>query len=212
MEHHIEFSFKGRYYSLGEISNQIEHLWIVCHGQGHLAQYFIRKFRPLDDGQHLIIAPEGLSKYYLDGQSGRVGATWMTKENRLIDIENYLDFLERITLEVLSKLNSKVKITLFGFSQGAATISRFATQSSIRFDRLILWSGIFPPDLPPIKGTERLKDKAIYWVYGNQDPYLTDALYKEQEEIAKQLNTGIEAVIFDGKHEIKDEVLTRFLS
>jgi predicted esterase len=212
MEHQIDFSFKGRYYSLGEPSAQIEHLWIVCHGQGHLAQYFIKKFQSLDNGRHLIIAPEGLSKYYLNGQSGRVGATWMTKENRLVDINNYLNFLEKVITNVKSNLNPNVKVTLFGFSQGAATISRFATQTEVVFDRLILWSGIFPPDLPPLKGTQRLENKAIFWVYGNQDPYLTDVLYKEQEAIAKQLEASIESVIFDGKHEIKEEILSRFLS
>jgi predicted esterase len=211
MEHQIDISINARYYALGEMSDQIEQLWIVCHGQGHLAQYFINKFNCLDNGKNLIIAPEGLSRYYLNGHSGRVGATWMTKENRLVDIENYLSFLEKVINHVKSKLNQKVKVTLLGFSQGAATVSRFATQSSNHFDRLILWSGIFPPDLPPLEGTERLKGKEIFWVYGNQDPYLTDALYQEQEEIAKQLNTSIQSVIFDGKHEMNDEVLIRFL-
>jgi len=211
MEHNLEFTFNARYYTLGEVSDQIEHLWLVCHGQGHLAQYFIKKFQLLDDGKHLVVAPEGLSKYYINGHSGRVGATWMTKENRLIDIENYLVFLEKVVAEIKLKMNPSIKVTLLGFSQGAATISRFATQSTIRFDRLILWSGIFPPDLPPLEGTERLKNKDIYWVYGDQDQYLSDALYKEQKQIAKQLNTRIESIIFEGKHEMNDEILARFL-
>lgn len=211
MEHQIDFSFTGRYYSLGEPSEQIEHLWIVCHGQGHLAQYFIKKFECLNNGKNLIIAPEGLSKYYLNGQSGRVGANWMTKENRLIDINNYLNFLEKVITNVKSNLNPNVKVTLFGFSQGAATISRFTTQTEVVFERLILWAGIFPPDLPPLAGTEKLKQKKIYWVYGERDPYLSHILFKEQEEIAKQLNAAPEAISFDGKHELNDEVLQRFI-
>lgn len=211
MEHQIDFSFNGRYYSLGESSERIEQLWIVCHGQGHLAQYFIKKFECLNNGKNLIIAPEGLSKYYLNGQSGRVGATWMTKENRLIDIHNYLNFLGKVITNVKSDLKPNIKVTLLGFSQGAATIARFATQTDVVFDRLILWAGIFPPDLPALEGTERLKNKAIYWVYGNQDPYLSSNLYKEQEEIAKQLNASPKSINFEGKHELNDAVLRRFL-
>ena len=36
------------------------------------------------------MAPEGLSRFYLEGFSGKVGATWMTREDRLNDIDNYL--------------------------------------------------------------------------------------------------------------------------
>ena len=42
---------------------------------------------------YTIIAPQGLHKFYLEGTSGRVGASWMTKENREDDIKNYLVYL-----------------------------------------------------------------------------------------------------------------------
>jgi len=211
MEHSIEFSFRGRFFTIGEPSDEIEQLWIVCHGQGHLAEYFIKKFECLNNGKNLIVAPEGLSKYYLNGFSGRVGATWMTKEDRLVDIENYLNYLTNVVVEVRAKLNKNIKVTLLGFSQGAATISRFAIQSQVQFDRLILWAGIFPPDLPPLKGTEHLKNKAVFWVYGTEDPYLSSSLFKEQEEIAEQLQTAPISIKFEGKHEMNDAVLLSFL-
>ncbi len=210
MEHKIDFSFKARYYTLGEPSDEIEHLWLVCHGQGHLAQYFIKQFQSLNDGKHLVVAPEGLSRYYLEGFSGRVGATWMTKEGRLTDIHNYLNFLKAVVDEIKGQLSSNIKITLFGFSQGAATISRFAAQTDVHFDRLILWAGIFPPDLPPLQSTERLQNKKVYWVYGNKDPYLSDAVMQEQTNIAKELVIKPNIIEFDGAHELNSEVLSQF--
>ena len=136
MEHKINFEYSARYYTLGEISENVEQLWFVCHGHGQLAQYFIRKFEVLNDGKVLIVAPEGLSRYYLEGFRGRVGATWMTKEDRLSDIENYLTYLSEVFNFIKSQLKSNVQVNFLGFSQGAATISRFATQTDAHFDKL----------------------------------------------------------------------------
>ncbi len=207
MEHRISFEFNGRYEMLGQPSDQTEQLWFVCHGHGQLAKYFIKKFETLNDGKHLIVAPEGLFRYYLQGFTGRVGATWMTKEDRASDIQNYLTFLSSVMEEVKQKLSPTVIVTLFGFSQGAATISRFATQTDVAFDRLVLWAGIFPPDLPPLESQRRLFDKACFLVYGLKDQYLTEARIKEQESIAAQIKVTPEVVTFEGKHELNDQVI-----
>ena len=206
-EHRIDITFKARYHTLGDINQQVEHVWFVCHGHGHLAEYFIKQFACLDNGKHLIIAPEGLSKYYLKGLNGRVGATWMTKEDRLNDIENYLTYLKAVYDEVEKELSQDVKITLLGFSQGAATISRFATQRQIKFDRLILWAGIFPPDLPSPTSAERIQGKSIFWVYGTKDPYLSDKVVEQQEELADGLGVKPQIISFEGEHELNEGVL-----
>ena len=210
IEKNIDFSFKARYYQLGEFSNRTKHLWLVCHGHGQLAQFFIWKFKCLDDGTHAIVAPEGLSRYYLEGFSGRVGATWMTKEDRLTDIRNYLSYLNTVYQEVTSTLSPEVKVTLLGFSQGAATITRFATQTAIQFHRLILWGGIFPPDLDIPQSQQRLDKVKTYLVYGNKDPYLTTTKIQEQMDITHKLKVTPEIIRFEGTHEIDNEVLKKF--
>lgn len=192
---------------LGEPSEQIEQLWFVCHGHGQLSKYFIKKFETLNDGKHLIVAPEGLFRYYLQGFTGRVGATWMTKEDRISDIQNYLTFLRAIMNQVKHKLNLNTKVTLFGFSQGAATISRFATQTDVSFDQLVLWAGIFPPDLPPLESREKLSEKRSFLVYGLNDPYLTESRIKEQESIAAQIKVTPEILTFEGEHELNDQII-----
>ncbi|MCE7990787.1 MAG: alpha/beta hydrolase [Roseivirga sp.] len=208
-EHRLTFTFQARYRTLGKPDKGIKHMWLVCHGHGHLAEYFIKQFACLDDGRHLIVAPEGLSRYYLKGFTGRVGATWMTKEDRLNDINNYLAYLEAVHKEVKQQLSDDVKITLFGFSQGAATISRFATQTEVHFDRLILWAGIFPPDLPALESTERIKDKPVYWIYGKKDPYLSAHVMEEQGRIAENMRITPEVISFEGEHELNQEVLIK---
>ena len=210
-EQQVDFNFQGRYYCIGAENTTPEEIWFVLHGQGQLAQFFINKFAPIASPTRKIIAPEGLSKYYLDGYQGRVGASWMTKENRLVDIVNYLKFLTAIRdKEVIDP--SSTSTTLLGFSQGAATASRWALQNTMRLDQLILWSGIFPPDLDFGNGREKLKNTQILNVYGNEDPFLNNERLKEQYDLAKKLDVQVTPVQFNGGHEIHEKTLVDIAS
>ena len=72
----------------------------------------------------------------------------MTTEDRLNDIEDYIQFLDTLYEEVKQSLqNPNVKIHVLGFSQGAATATRWVGNNVSGMDSLILWSGMFPPDL-----------------------------------------------------------------
>jgi hypothetical protein len=86
-KHSITVSKKARYYQIGEASPIIKKVWIVLHGYAMLSEFFIKKFENLNDGSTLIIAPEALNRFYIDGTYNRVGASWMTKEERITDIK-----------------------------------------------------------------------------------------------------------------------------
>lgn len=211
-EKRISFNFRGRYYQLGTPSHNTKNLWFVFHGQGHLAQYFIKKFESLKDEKTVVIAPEGLSRYYLDGFYGKVGATWMTKEDRLNDIQNYLTYLNAVYQEVMQQCDSnQVHITCLGFSQGAATVSRWVIQDKIQLNRLILWGGIFPFDMDFEKGGDKLSSVKVYAVVGDKDPYFTEERRIEQLDYEKQLGIEAKKIVFDGAHEIPEQVLKPFI-
>ncbi len=207
-EVNFNFSYKARYCQLGEINAQTRSLWFVCHGYAQLAPYFIKNFEVLDQGENCIIAPEGLSRFYLNGFVGRVGATWMTKEDRLNDIKNYVNYLDAVYEHVTKnqELNN-IQIKLLGFSQGVATICRWATQSQYYFDQLILWAGIIPPDLNHQQVQQRLSQKPILVVYGNNDPYIKPPELHEQQRILEELNLHPTMKQFDGEHVIHQEML-----
>jgi predicted esterase len=212
-EHHLTFNFKARYFSAGEISDHTKHILFVLHGYGQLAQYFIRKFSVLENKDIVVIAPEGLSRFYLDPLEGagrktrRVGATWMTRENRLVDIENYVNYLDIVFSNVVG--GRKIPVSILGFSQGSATASRWILSKNIHFDRLILWAGILPEDMNFEVGAEILKDKSVVMVYGNQDPFLTDARFTEMKMLTEKLNTKVDVVTFDGGHDIDEGALLK---
>ncbi|MDE3054320.1 MAG: phospholipase, partial [Gemmatimonadota bacterium] len=85
-EHHLRVRRTARFHSLGEFGPGVREIWIACHGYGQLAGRFLRHFRAAAHPERLIVAPEALSRFYLDnalphGPDARVGATWMTRED-----------------------------------------------------------------------------------------------------------------------------------
>lgn len=214
----VSFNISARYFKLGEISLQTKAVWFVLHGYGHLAKYFLKKFEPMKNHGVCVIAPEGLSRFYLEdvntrNQTGnnRVGATWMTRENRLMDIENYISYLNTVYKTELDS-HPNISVTILGFSQGAATASRWAVQGSNRYDSLILWSGIFPNDMDFEKSKEILKTKKVVQVYGSKDPFLTDARIGEMNGLAEKLGITTAPIVFEGGHEIHEGTLLQLVS
>ncbi len=208
-EKRIKIQFEAHYYQLGELKESTDNLIFVLHGHGQLAKYFINKFKSLDNGHNCIIAPEGLSKYYLEGFSGRVGATWMTKENRLNDITNYINYLNSVFDQVKNRIGTKTKISIIGFSQGSATASRWLANNYISFDQLILWAGIFPPDMDFESSSEVFQDKSIQYIYGESDPFITPDRIEEMKELSAQLKLNPKVTKFDGVHDIDKNVLNQ---
>jgi predicted esterase len=203
----VNFQYKARYYKLGEITSTTRQIWWVFHGYGQLAEFFIRKFSFLEEQAICIIAPEGLSKFYLNGTAGRVEATWMTRENRSTEIQNYISYLNSIHNS--EQTNIKIQTTLLGFSQGTSTAVRWAMESQIAFDRLILWAGLFPADMDFIKGKTLLQDKEVIEVLGTQDQFITTEKRAEMHYLNNQLQITPTIIEFEGKHELNQAILTK---
>ena len=215
-ERTIRFDFAARYFTAGTLDASTKQVWIILHGYGQLAQYFLRKFEPLTAHNIYFIAPEGLSRFYLSELTAagradtKVGATWMTRENRLTDIENYINFLDTIFKQELGDQANSIPVTLFGFSQGCATVCRWAIDGHPRFHRLILWAGLFPPDMDFKKGHDVFADKKTYLVIGNKDHFVNEERMNEFDGLARQLDITPEKIVFDGKHELNESLLQRF--
>jgi len=213
----IQFTYKTRYYTEGNLGTGTKKIWVVLHGYGQLARYFLKKFNVLSESGVYVIAPEGISKFYLEDVSSRsrtgnnrVGATWMTRENRLTEIENYISYLNSVYKKEVPE-NFQGEITILGFSQGAATAARWAIDGNQPFQRLILWAGIFPPDMNFEKAQEIFQGKRVIEVFGTTDPYLTDDRLKEVSSVNNHLNIHPEIIEFDGGHEIDAQVLASLL-
>ncbi|MBF9144032.1 alpha/beta hydrolase [Hymenobacter properus] len=211
MERHLTVARTARYQQLGELSGATKRVWIVCHGYGQLAAYFIRHFAFLAEAEPhtVVIAPEGLSRFYLSGSSGRVGASWMTRDDRLHEIADHIGFLNQLAEKALAACSPSVEITVMGFSQGTATVSRWLVQAAFRPARLILWAGNFPEDIPQEDATRLLTNLPLHLVVGNADSYISDEQVAHQEGLLQALRGQPQVIRFEGQHELNQAVLRR---
>lgn len=199
----------ARYFQLGNFESP-KRIWFVLHGYGQLAQYFIRNFSAAVDEGDLIIAPEGLSRFYLDGTFGRVGASWMTKEDRLNEIGDYLAYLESLAQSILSPFgHQSPEIILFGFSQGCATAVRWAKHSSLPFGHLVLWAGDLPPESAIVM--DQLAEDRIWMAYGDQDEYFTQSVFESRMAKIHEKHPGVRPFPFRGNHSIPSAAFQQFL-
>jgi predicted esterase len=203
---HLPVNYKSRIVTLGNESNPIKKVWMVLHGYGQLATYFARKFEAINDGNTLIVAPEGMNRFYLNGFSGRVGATWMTKEDRLTDIENNHHYLS----EVFSHFKNKYPDAEFGvlaFSQGAATAVRWFCHSQPPIKQLIVWSGSFPEDLNWFEDVEKLNRVPLTFVLGNNDEFISESQLQHQSQQLKDKGLHFNIIRFEGAHDLQEKTL-----
>ncbi|MGM0479532.1 MAG: alpha/beta hydrolase [Bacteroidota bacterium] len=204
MEGKLQLTKTFRYYTYGN-PDKASKIWFVLHGYGQLAFYFLRKFNVLDPDEHFVVAPEGMHRFYLEGTSGRVGASWMTKEARLDDIEDNHNYLDQLSAHFLNNYAFDQRIVL-GFSQGGATASRWHAKNTFHADHFILWACVFPPDLEGEQDQDKLKTSRNYFIIGRQDQYFQDH-FEEIIDQYRQEIPGIEVIPFDGPHNIDHQTL-----
>lgn len=203
---YIKISKSIRYQTFGEVT--APHLIIALHGYGQLVEYFIENFKEVDSKLHYVFTPEATHRFYLNGTSGRVGASWMTRELRLLDIEENNEYLDNCLNFILSKQNYK-KITVIGFSQGGATAARWVAATEHKIDELILWASTFPEDVLP--ELDNPKMQAIYKIFalGSKDPYFEGYKFDEANHYYQSL--GFKVVNYDGDHKIYSKVLKEMI-
>lgn len=209
-QHDAVFSFNARYYTWGELSAQTQKVWWVMHGYGQLATYFLRKFAHLDPARNYLIAPQGLSKHYLKGFEGRVGAVWMTREDRLNDIANNMRYLQTVYAAESAKphFTRVPQVYMLGFSQGCATLCRWLAHSNVDYTRLILWAGEMPPDVLERVHETVIPRRELFFVYGNQDELIAEDAAEKHLHALEAAGLRPQAVNFEGGHELPADIIS----
>lgn len=200
-EHRLDVSRSARVYSLG--GEAAREAWVVLHGYGQLAARFLARLGGLATPARLVVAPEALSRFYLDAGTGRVGASWMTKEDREREIEGYLAYLDTVREELLPGL----PLTVLGFSQGVATASRWAAASRPSPVRLVCWGGLVPEEI----AAARLAQTRLTYVVGEKEEWAPAPAVEAQAASFRSGGVTADVVGFDGGHEIRSDVVARLL-
>ena len=207
-EHQLSVRRTARYYTLGG-GAAIAQIWMVCHGYGQLAARFARYFAGIASPERLVIVPEALSRFYIDTAAREiVGASWMTREHRVAEIDDYVAYLDGV-YEAAAGTTHGARLTAFGFSQGASTVSRWAALGHHAVSRLILWGGELPPDLDLQAAAPRFAALEAVVVHGTGDEIITAKVVQGIVRRLEEHRIRHRLVEFDGGHEVNEEVLKR---
>jgi predicted esterase len=202
VSHHITVPRTARYVTHGEIESA-EEVWFVLHGYSMLAASFLRWFEPVARPGRLLVAPEGLSRAYFEEKGiRRVGASWMTKEDRDAEIEDYVRYLDLMAARVLAGVPGRPRVEVHAFSQGTATACRWVAFGNVAPSRLMLWSGLLPPDLPLDRYGPVLSRAGLEMAFGSRDHFIHAAdVDREQARLAA---AGLTPRIhrFEGGHRV----------
>jgi len=208
----IAISKTARYHIMGEPSEKINSVWIVLHGYGQLAEEFIGYFKTLNNESTLVVAPEALNRFYLKGFGGKIGATWMTKEDRENEIKDYVNYLDSVYDDVIKLgLLSKARITVLGFSQGTAAACRWILKDNSKIDRLILWGGGIPQDVDLLSVKKFFNSIDLTIVLGDKDEFISEEQLMKEIKRLNEIKLNHKIYRFNGKHEIKAGVLRQLI-
>ena len=215
-EHHISVARTARYYTLGTPSSQITDVWFVCHGYAQLALDFLKEFEVIEEPNRLIVAPEALSRFYVPAVTGfhgpeaSIGATWMTREDRKVEIADYVAYLDHLYEEVFRQVpRDNVSVTVVGFSQGGATANRWLTHGKARADRLLMWGCLLASDSDLNQAATFFKDVELSIVYGKRDKFADTGMIADYEKQLQENSIPYKLTTFDGGHRMDRETLRR---
>lgn len=199
--HNLIVQRTARYFTIGGTSGQVTDILVVLHGYGMQAAKFLKDFEILRGEGLLVVAPEGLSRFYRKGFDGDVVSSWMTREDRLSEITDQRFFLDRLYDLLLEAYGCRIHV--LGFSQGTATASRWMAGNSRVFSSLVLWGGDFASDVDgPIQGVSK-----IHCVVGSKDQFISLPLFEERCVMLENKGFVVDRFVFDGVHEIPSSQL-----
>lgn len=212
-EHHLPVQRTARFHTLGPWNGAVGQLWFVLHGHSQLAAPFLQEFAALDNGTRLVIAPEALSRFYLEtsvrgGHGPRIGATWMTREDRRSDIGDNTRYLDTLASHAVNALPTPpVDIRVLGFSQGGATAARWVAAGGIRPRELVLWGSLLPEEVTLDAANPVWREVTVSFVRGSEDKLVPTASLEAQFTRVQAAGIASRIVTFEGGHRIDAETL-----
>jgi predicted esterase len=202
--HALTVQRTARYHTLGPPSEEARAVWVVLHGYGQRAAAFAEHFALVAEAGGCVVAPEALSRFYTEGGSGAVGASWMTRADREAEIADYLAYLDALAARLFEVTSAPLHV--LGFSQGTATAARWAAhrQSQGRpVERLTLWAGGLPPELSP----DAIAPTRLTLVVGERDAYVTPERLADERQRLDAAGADYDLLRFDGGHRLDDDTL-----
>lgn len=197
----------ARYFTLGELNSETKEIWFVLHGYAQTADAFLDDFKVLESESTFIVSPEGLSRFYWKDFTTNPVASWMTKTDREVDIQDNIEYLNSLYLKITEGIDlGKVKINFLGFSQGVATLSRWLYSGVVKSTANYFYAGDLAQELD-YSSSENFKRAKNYFLYGSKDFFVKESKVLSIKNDFSQKKLNLNIFTFVGKHEIHSDAL-----
>jgi predicted esterase len=134
----------------------------------------------------------------------------MTREDRASEIADYVEYLDALFDEVAAThATSGARINVIGFSQGAATATRWLTHGRASIHRVVLWGGLVPPETDLSRADATLRGATLAIVVGDRDHYVTDEVLAAERARLAAARVTFDEIRFAGGHVISRSVFPR---
>lgn len=192
----------ARYASYGELGEQTKYFWFVLHGSKMLCEQMLYKFKDFDPVEHFVVAPEALSRFYEKEFMGPVVASWMTKRDRLSEIDDNNHYLSGLYTHFTTLVPESCKKIVLAFSQGGTIAFRWFHAHTIEVDFLIPYACWIPEDIDLSTSQTDLQTQQILFTYGEQDQFLTAERIKMIEQVIHSNQLRLTQLPYQGDHRI----------
>ena len=107
----------------------------------------------------------------MDQSYTHIGASWLTRENTRLYMENLLQLLD--ALWTSENLNAAPSLVLMGYSQGVSVLCRWIAARKLVCDRLLLYAGRVPDELSTRDFEHLPQTASVDFLIGDEDPFVT---------------------------------------
>ncbi|MEM9292866.1 MAG: phospholipase [Acidobacteriota bacterium] len=173
-------------------------LLVGFHGYGQRAEDALAALAGID-GAYARAAVQALHPFYLprrEGGQGRVGASWMTKEDRGLAVEDNIAWVDQ-AIGALRERGLSGPLVVSGFSQGVAMTYRAALLGAEKPAGALVLAGDVPPDFPQ---AELRRLPPVLLCRGLQDAWYTEEKMEADLQRLRAAEVEVTEHIFDGPH------------
>ena len=154
-----------------------------------------------------MVAPEALLRFYEKDFGGPVVASWMTKRDRLEEIEDFSGYLSGLYASFETQLPQDCVKSILAFSQGGTTAFRWLHARAVEVDHLITYACWIPEDIALNESKTDLSKINVLFTYGTEDQFLTEKRIAMINEVIAQNKLTVKSLPYKGDHRVKKEQL-----
>ena len=192
----------ARYSTYGRLSAKTKYFWFALHGSKMLCEQMLYKFKEFNPEEHFVVAPEALIRFYEKDFGGLVVASWMTKRDRLKEIEDFSHYLSGLYTYFVAQLPSGCVKTILGFSQGGTTAFRWLHHAKVAVDIFLPYACWIPEDISLDDSKTDLNKMQLLFTYGIEDQFLTEKRIDMVQAVISQNKLNVTTLPYKGDHRV----------